>query len=196
MKLGAENRKETIAAAVLGVIALLMLVRAFVSSPTTPPPSTPTAAAAPAAAAPASKGSKPAPVLTNSLDPRLRLDLLTASEQVKYVGKGRNIFRAEAEPVKIDQPKFPAYKGKGSKAAEMSPPPPPPPPPIPLKYFGLASRPGEATRIFLSEGDNIFVAREGEIVDRRYKIVRVTPNQIEVEDMLYNNRQSIPLSQG
>jgi hypothetical protein len=193
MKLGAENRKETIAAAVLGVIALLMLLRAFVSSPTAPAP-TPTRAAAPAAAAPAGNRGKTAPVLTNSLDPRLRLDLLTTSEQVKYVGKGRNIFRAEAEPVKIEQPKFPVYNNK--KPQPDTPPPPPPPPPIPLKYFGLASRQGEPPRIFLSEGDNVFVAREGEIVDRRYKIVRVTPNQIEVEDMLYNNRQSIPLSQG
>ena len=189
MKLGAENRTETIIAAVLGVIALLMVLRGFVFSG--PPKPVPAPARASAPAAPAGKG-KAAPVLTKSLDPRLRLDLLTSSEQVKYVGKGRNIFRAEAEPVKIEQPKVSPFQPKPQPVVNT----PPPPPPIPLKYFGLASRPGEPTRIFLSEGDNVFVAKEGEIVNRRYKIVRVTPNQVEVEDMLYNNRQSIPLTQG
>jgi hypothetical protein len=191
MKLGAENRTETIIAAVLGVIALLMVLRAFVFSPSPKPSTAPARATAAAPALPAGNRGKVAPVLTKSLDPRLRLDLLTSSEQVKYGGKGRDIFRAQAEPVKIEQPKVSPFQRKPPVVDT-----PPPPPPIPLKYFGLASRPGEPTRIFLSEGDNIFVAREGEIVDRRYKIVRVTPNQVEVEDMLYNNRQSIPLSQG
>ncbi|HVP63587.1 MAG TPA: hypothetical protein VMT82_01755 [candidate division Zixibacteria bacterium] len=192
MKLGAENRTETIIAAVLGIIALLMVLRGFVFSPSSKPTPAPARAAAPAAA-PAGNRGKATPVLTQSLDPRLRLDLLNSSEQVKYVGKGRNIFRAEAEPVKIEQPKVSPFRQKNAEPVVNTPPPPPP---IPLKYFGLASRPGEPTRIFLSEGDSVFVAKEGEIVDRRYKIVHVTPNQVEVEDMLYNNRQSIPLSQG
>jgi hypothetical protein len=46
----------------------------------------------------------------------------------------------------------------------------------------------------LQNGD-IFVAKEGEIVNRRYKVVRINPTSIEVEDMLNNNRQSIPLQQ-
>ena len=93
MKIGTENRTKTIVAAVLGVIALLMVLRAFVFSPSPAPSTAPTRAAAPAAPAAAANRGKTAPVLNKSLDPRLRLDLLTASEQVKYVGKGRNIFR-------------------------------------------------------------------------------------------------------
>ena len=76
------------------------------------------------------------------------------------------------------------------------PPPPPPPPPINLKFFGFASKPGEPKKIFLSQGDDIFIAGEGEIVDRRYKVLRITPTAVEIEDVLNSNRQMIPLTQG
>ena len=77
------------------------------------------------------------------------------------------------------------------------PPPPPPPPPINLRYFGFASDSGSPVRkAFLSNGDDVFVAAEGEIVNRRYKILRINPTSIEIQDVLSNNTQSIPLSQG
>jgi hypothetical protein len=41
----------------------------------------------------------------------------------------------------------------------------------------------------------VFIAVEGDIVDRRYKVVHIGPMSVEVEDVLYNNRQSIPLTQ-
>lgn len=42
----------------------------------------------------------------------------------------------------------------------------------------------------------MFIAAEGEIVDRHYKILHIAPQSVEVEDVLNNNRQSIPLTQG
>jgi hypothetical protein len=65
-----------------------------------------------------------------------------------------------------------------------------------LKFFGFASRAGEAKKIFLSEGEDIFIAGEGQIVDRRYKVLHISVNDVEIEDVLNNNRQSIPLTQG
>src|SRR5437868_6168701 len=76
-----------------------------------------------------------------------------------------------------------------------APPPPPPPPPINLKFFGFANKPGEPRKAFLSQGDDVFIAVEGDIVDRRYKVIHIGPTSVEVEDVLYNNRQSIPLTQ-
>ena len=78
----------------------------------------------------------------------------------------------------------------------MVPQGPPPPPPINLKFFGFANKPGEAKKIFLSQGEDVFIAGEGDIVDRRYKILHITPVSVEVEDVLNNNRQSIPLDPG
>ena len=73
---------------------------------------------------------------------------------------------------------------------------PPPPPPINLKFFGFASRTGTTKKIFLQQGEDVFVASEGEIVQRRYRILRINPTSIDVEDVLTNNRQTIPLTAG
>jgi hypothetical protein len=127
---------------------------------------------------------------SESLDPRLQLKLLEASEAIKYEGKGRNIFLAQAEV--IPQPKV----AVNVKPQPVVPPGPPPPPPINLRFFGFASRPGEPKRVFLMQGEDTFIAGEGDIVDRRYRIIRIGPTFVEVEDVLNNNRQSIPLTQG
>ena len=54
-----------------------------------------------------------------------------------------------------------------------------------------------ATRgFFCSKGEDIFLAKEGDIVDRRYKIMHIGPNSVEVQDVLTNNTQTLPLSAG
>ncbi len=80
--------------------------------------------------------------------------------------------------------------------AVYTPPPTPPPPPITLKFFGFANRPGETKKVFLSQNEDVFIAAEGEIVDRRYRVLHILPNAVEVEDVINNNRQSLPLTQG
>lgn len=76
------------------------------------------------------------------------------------------------------------------------PPPPPPLPPINLKFFGFASKPGEPKKIFLSQNEDVFIAAEGDIVNRRYRVLHIAPNSVEIEDVISSNRQSIPLTQG
>ena len=125
----------------------------------------------------------------SSLDPTLRLQLLRSVEGLSYSGSGRNIFVEQAEA-----PKIPAVV-KPVDTAQTGPAQPPPPPPITLKFFGFTNKPGEAKRIFLSEGEDVFIASEGDIVNRRYKVVRISPNSVEIEDVLYKHSQSIPLTQ-
>jgi hypothetical protein len=78
--------------------------------------------------------------------------------------------------------------------ADLGPPPPPPPPPINLKFYGWASKPGEPKRIFLSQGDQIFIASEGQLVANRYKVLKINNGNVEIEDILNSNTQSIPMS--
>jgi hypothetical protein len=191
LKLGAENRKEMILLAVVGAIAVVLAGRAFW-------PSAPGAAPGPAAAPAGSTrvgvrrtaSGRVAKMAEPRLDPTLQLDLLRQSEDTKYAGMGRNIFVAGSQP--IENP-----KANGTdKAEHYTLPPIPPPPPINLKFFGFASKPGEPKKIFLSQGEDIFIAGEGDIVDRRYRILRILPASVDVEDVLNNNRQSIPLTQG
>jgi hypothetical protein len=201
LKVGAEDRNKLIAAIALGVLAIILMVR-FI--PSVAGSSTTTEVKAPPAPAPVRKPqpvrrtrNKPGsrnvlPPTEQSLDPMLRFDWLKASEETQYAGSGRNIFRAEdiviPRPIVKLRPQ--------PKPGPSLPPPPPPPPPINLKFFGFASKAGEPKKIFLSEGDDIFIAGEGEIVNRRYKVLRITPTAVEIEDVLNSNRQMIPLIQG
>jgi hypothetical protein len=136
-----------------------------------------------------------------SLDPRLHLDLLASSESVMYEGEGKNIFQAVPDvvipPVKVS-PLLSKQKAaqEVKNAAPAGPPPPPPPPPINLTFFGYSSSQGEKPEAFLAQGDNVWIAHEGDVVNRQYKIVQITPNAVEVEDLLNNNQQSIRLTQG
>jgi hypothetical protein len=198
VKLGAENKKKVVAMVVLVVVALLIGVRAVSSfgvlgAPAPTPPAAavnPAPTVAPVARATQKKGAGPQ-VPDNPLDPRLRTDLLEASRKLEYAGGKRNIFRMEEAPVFIPPPVAPVVVTNQPPAG---PPPPPPPPPITLRFFGFASRPGEPKKVFLAEGSEVFVAKEGDIVDRRYKIVQINNNSVLVEDVLNNNRQSIQLT--
>jgi len=80
--------------------------------------------------------------------------------------------------------------------ADNTPPPPAPPPPSGLKFYGFAGPKNGAKKIFLLKGEDIFLAKEGDIVDRRYKVVRVSPASVEVEDVLTNHTETLPLTAG
>ena len=200
MKVGSENRTKLIAAIALMTIAVLVLLfnsggsAPKAAAPTPPIPTlSPTATSRPAGAGRTGKGhGKKASTAARSLDPSLRYDLLKASEDTKYEGTGRNVFMTQAE---IPQPIAPV-KTPDEIAAEKGPPQPPPPPPINLKFFGFASKPGEGKKVFLSEGEDVFIAAEGDVVNRHYKVLRISPTSVEIEDVLNNNRQSIPLTLG
>lgn len=189
MKLGTENKKETIIAGVLLVVAVVLLIRAFSGGgQETPTPAQSTPAAAAAAAK--SKARKPArTLLAHSLDPTLRFDLLKSSEDVTYKGNGRNIFSSQAPPPPEAIPQ-PVAKVN----TDNTPPAPPPPPPSGLKFYGYAGPKNGGKKVFLLKGEDIFLAKEGDIVDRRYKIVRVGTTSVEVEDVLTNHTETIPLA--
>jgi hypothetical protein len=199
VNLGTDSRTKTIWAAVLGGLAILVLayeVVPMLSGPSSSPlasyqPSTSVTAPTTHPGGKRAKKSR----LTDDLDPTLKLQLLAASEQTKYEGSGRNIFVSQAEPVTIPKPK--ATGATDNNVHTYTTPTPPPAAPIPLKFFGFANEPGEPKRIFLVQGDDVFVAGEGEIVDRRYKVLRISPNSVEIQDVVGSGPpQSIPLTQG
>ena len=190
MKLGTENKKKTMIAGGLLLIAVFLLIRAFsgggeeASAPTQ-------STAAPVAVGSKGKARKPArTLLAHSLDPTLRFDLLKSSEDVTYKGNGRNIFSSQAPPPEpIPQP-------VSHVNTDNTPPPPPPPPPSGLKFYGYAGPKNGGKKVFLIKGEDIFLAKEGDVVDRRYKIVRVGTTSVEVQDVLTNHTETIPLGAG
>src|ERR1700679_2092 len=127
------------------------------------------------------------------LDPTLRMEAMLVTESLVYSGSGRNIFSASSAPIDIPKPIVPV-RPKGPVAPVVLPPQgPPPPPPIDLKFFGTATGANGSRSAFLLHGDDVFLASDGDIVQRRYKVISISANSILVEDMANNNRQTLPL---
>jgi len=211
VKLGIENRNQMILAAALGVVALLVIAYEFMPSSSTIASTTPvTTAADPraltgnAARTGTHHGSGSAPGKkerpAQNLDPTLHLQQLASAEQVQYQGSGRNIFISQPDaPIPVPQGNGTTDKGKpgGKDSPIYTPPAVTQQPPIPLKFFGFASRPGEPKKVFLIKGEDTFIAGEGEIVDRRYRVVRISPTSVDIQDLVVSGPpQSIPLTQG
>jgi hypothetical protein len=194
VKLGIENRKQVIWLAALGGVALLLYVYEFWPASASAPATTSTSAAPAKPAMRRTSSGKMVPVVEPRLDPTLDLAQLSKSEDIKYAGNGRNIFVAGSVPVIEKVIGHPATDQPD--AGIRQPPPVPPPPPINLKFFGFANQPGETKKVFLSQGEDIFIAAEGDIVDRRYRVLHISATAVDVEDVLNNHRQSLPLTQG
>jgi hypothetical protein len=132
---------------------------------------------------------------SSSLDPTLDESAMLRTEGLVYSGIGRNIFSAISAPPPMVIPKN--VPGARPGDAKPLPPPaptgPPPPPPINLKYFGLALRANGTRQAFLLDGEAVYLASEGDIVARRYKIVSIAASNIRIEDLVYSDTQSLPL---
>jgi hypothetical protein len=136
---------------------------------------------------------RPDPTLS---DPTLRLDLLAKVQQVSVSGDGRNVFQFYEPPVK-PLPK-PEPVVTLPPPVDPTPPPPPPPPPlkIPLRYYGFSSVVGSSAKTaYFLDGDDIVVAKEGEMVKRRYKVVRIGTNSVVMEDSESKRQQTLPLEE-
>jgi hypothetical protein len=173
-----------------------------------PPPVAPVAVNAPVKVAPAAKtgavvavppGSSASGVAKNlgttsaQLDPTLRMEAMLVTESLAYSGSGRNIFSANSMPVDIPKPIASVRPKPGPPTPPPPPPGPPPPPPIDLKFFGTTTGADGRRDAFLLHGDDVFLASDGDIVQRKYKVISISANSILVEDMANNNRQTLPL---
>lgn len=131
---------------------------------------------------------------SSSLDPTLDESAMLRTESLVYAGTGRNIFSMTAVAAPVALPSV-VPKPRPGPVVPVVPPPyvPPPPPPINLKFFGTEQRQHAPLQAFLSHGDDIYLASQGDIVARIYKILSITERNIQVEDLTNHNTQTLPL---
>ena len=139
----------------------------------------------------------------SKIDPALKLELLATLKNVAMEGGARSLFdfgqpppppTPKVDPIKPGQLALGANKGTDKQKEPDKPAGPPPPPPIPLKFYGYsnAARSG-ARRAFFLSGDEIFVAGENDMIQNRYKVIRIGVNSAVVEDTSNKHQQTLPL---
>jgi len=211
IRVGAENKRQVAIVAVLFAFIVIyggwQVHNYFGATPTPmPPAATPQPVAA--QRAPAQAAARPAPpaatpalgpdaqkLTGTSMDPTVYFAKLAQTEDVEYSGTGRNIFSADSAPaVRIETPAKSARESHAEAAAAVNAPyVAPKPPAIELKYFGYAQAKDKTMRGFFVHGDDIFLAKSGDIVNHRYKVGTLLPGSAQVTDLSYNNTQTLPL---
>ena len=133
-------------------------------------------------------------------DVALRIDLLERERESVRPNSVRNIFAYN-----IPRPPPPPKPDPvPEEVVEVEKEPPPPPvelsstiPPAPYRFFGIAEG-GRAggRRVFLTDGESIYNAGKGELVENRYRVVQIGDQNLELEDTKKGHRWIIPFDAG
>ena len=120
-------------------------------------------------------------------DPMVKLDLLKEFEDRPLPELDRNPFEFVQAPSKASL----ARTATTGAAA----PQPPAPPPVSLKPMGYTEGKGGVKEAMVSDEDQVFVVHEGDSVGTRYKIIKITPTMVTVEDATLHQTVDLPFPQ-
>ena len=181
MKTGKESKRKTMVMAVLMATAVSLGIYNFKAM----------LWSSPAASAIKLRAVENTVVVSVDADSRLNLDDLERSRSISYQ-RGRNIF---------EMPQRRSERIESEVRTSRQPIDPIPPqavaviPSIPLVFYGFTKRSGDR-KVFLQQQNNghVFIANQGDVIDRRYRVVQVQPDSVLMEDLLTNHRQPVPLT--
>jgi hypothetical protein len=200
----ASRRQVLILGGLLAVLAALVLVQVlpmFGSGgvPSSPPPSAvPTPAAEGAAPGPAGPagGRRGAQGANGKGGPVEEVALAKLQQSwPEPTTSRRNPFTMTAEPPPPPPPGPPPKPEEPVAQVPTGPPPPPPIPPITLKFIGTVTGPSNVGKIAaLTDGKFVYKGKEGQVVEGRYRIVKIGEESIQIEYANGTGRQTIRLS--
>jgi hypothetical protein len=121
------------------------------------------------------------PQLLSVENPSLHIYGVEKARKTEYKSGGRNIFSRELPPPPVPKP------DKNHPVTVQAPPPPPPPPtvaPLPVKFYGYGTvANGTSRRAFFTDGDDIYIVGEGELLLNRFRILKIGNANLEYEEV-------------
>jgi len=193
-----ERRRQLILAALV-VVLLSVIYRLWTATAPAPASaSNRSAGGAPAARSqPAGRGGRGTGVDDSKgiTAPDVHLESLNA-ERLKPTAE-RNLFRfrPKAPPPPPPEPPRPPVIAPNPVPTVPTATGPPAPPPITLRFLGIVDSPTRGMKIAaLSDGRNTFHGVEGDIIEGRYRILKIGVESIEIAYVDGRGRQTIRLT--
>jgi hypothetical protein len=137
----------------------------------------------------------PTPVIDVN-NPHIRMEQIDRARNAEYKSSGRNPF----SPVQAPPPRTPQKEVKHEFPGPQLPPPTPPPPPLTLppnvKFYGFGTVPnGTSRRAFFTDGEEVYVLGEGDVLLKRFRIIRIGNANLEFEEISTGRIGTAPLEE-
>jgi hypothetical protein len=123
----------------------------------------------------------------------LRLERLQA-EHDELAEADRNPFRFRPKPPPPPPPRAAVRPAPPPEAFTAPPPGPPPVPAIPVKYMGITVSRGQRVAHFTDTRGAVFSGKEGDIIEGRYRVLRVGMDSVELAYVDGRGRQTIRMT--
>lgn len=120
----------------------------------------------------------------SSNDPQVRLDLFKKFQARSLPKLARNPFEYGASPNKAP--------GSSSGTLPATVAAPPGPPPIPVKALGYSEGASGLQKAFVTKDERVYVVHEEEIFAKIFKVLRITPKFVEIEDESSHQTVELP----
>jgi len=116
-------------------------------------------------------------------NPQLHNDAVDRARKTEYKGSGRNPFSRE-----LPRPQSPPHPKPDPKQPELPPkvvvPPTPTVSQLPVKFFGYGTVPNSLSRrAFFTDGEDVYIVGEGEVLLNRFRILRIGNANLEYEEI-------------
>jgi len=115
-------------------------------------------------------------------NPQLHSDAVEKARKTEYKSAGRNIFSRQIPP-----PQLPPHPKPDPKQPDTPPAPvvvTPTVSPLPVKFFGYGTVPNSMSRrAFFTDGEEIYIVGEGELLLNRFRILRIGNANLEYEEI-------------
>jgi hypothetical protein len=117
-------------------------------------------------------------------NPQLHNDAVEKARKTDYKSAGRNIFSRQLPPPPLPKHSVPDTKQPDIQTAKMITSPTPIVSSLPVKFFGYGTVPNSMSRrAFFTDGEEVYIVGEGELLLNRFRILRIGNANLEYEEI-------------